>query len=228
MTKISFFVEGQTERVFVATLLHEYLKIGTARVMSFKLVGEVLNRIMDVGNKVEPEFLIQIYDVGNDERAVSKMLESAENMINTHGFEFLFALRDLNPEANKNTFEAKTKEQFAKYPFADKLKLILAVKEIEAWFLGDYKVFERINSLLTPEYIQAHLGYDIINSPPEDHDTPALMVGKILDLVGLKYRKKEMDSYKIVSRLDFDFLCIEAINRMSSFRYFIDSIDQCI
>ena len=48
---------------------------------------------------------------------------------------------------------AATQREFDKHSFANKLKLILAIMETEAWFLADFNLFSRINPQLTHEYI---------------------------------------------------------------------------
>lgn len=230
MIKISIFVEGQTERIFVEKLLSEYFTASKLKTISCRLIGERLTKILELGNRVDPEFCVLIFDAGGGERAVSVMLERAEAMINSQGYSFLFALRDLNPEliANKDALINKTKRLFANFNFKDNLRLILAIKEIEAWFLGDYNFFSRIDPSLTPQFIQNRLDYDLVNDNLEDYDRPAQIIDNIFQLIGQRYRKKEKDVYRIAYRLDYSFLCVDVVARVRSFAYFLSCIDKSI
>lgn len=230
MKKISIFVEGQTERIFVEKLLSEYFTSGKLKTISCKLIGERLTKILELGNNINPEFYVLIFDVGGGERAVSVMLERADAMINSQGYNFLFALRDLNPEliANKNALIDKIERLFANYTFKDRMRFILAIKEIEAWFLGDYNLFSRINPSLTPQYIQSQTGYNLVNDNPEDYDRPAQIIDDISQLIGQRYKKKAKDAYRITHRIDYSFLCVDALARVRSFAYFLKCIDESI
>ncbi|MDP2905350.1 MAG: DUF4276 family protein [Candidatus Omnitrophota bacterium] len=230
MKKVSIFVEGQTERIFLEKLLSEYFTSGKLKTVSCRLIGDRLTQILELGNKINPEFYVLIYDVGGDERAVSVMLERADAMINSQGYNFLFAVRDLNPElsANKNALIDKIERLFATYAFRGKVRFIFAIKEIEAWFLGDYNFFSRIHPSLTPEYIQSRTGYNLVNDNPEDYDKPAQIIDDILKLIGQRYKKKAKDAYRITHRIDYSFLCIDVPARVRSFAYFLNCIDQGI
>ena len=230
MIKVSIFVEGQTERIFIERLLREYLTSTKLKTISYRLIGDSITKILETGNSFDPEFYILIFDVGCGERVVSAMIERAESMISVQGYRFLFALRDLYPVsiANKDKFIEDIKKLFSKFNFADRLKLILSIKEIEAWFLGDYSLFSRIDSSLTACCIQNRLGYDLINDNPEDYDSPSGIIDKILQLIGQRYKKKEKDTYKVVHRIDYNFLCLDATNKIKSLSYFLECVNGSI
>jgi hypothetical protein len=63
---------------------------------------------------------------------------------------------------------------------------------------------------LTNDFIQSNLGFDLANSDPETQFFhPAVTLGKIYDLVGMKYDKKQGHIESIVgqtTRTDFEQL----------------------
>lgn len=229
MKKISIFVEGQTERIFVERLLDEYLTIGKFKRVSYKLVGD---RALLMTRWVDPEdkpLFVLIYDVGCDEKVLSAIIERGTKLLNEEGYTFLLGLRDLYPNhrADKERIIKKIEDLLHKCNLDDRVTIILAVMEVEAWFLADYSVFQKINATLTTDYIKANLGIDLISIDSESFDRPTSVINEIYNLVGAKYRKKETDSYQISHRIDYPFLCIdESLERkISSFHFLLKHLD---
>lgn len=233
MIKIAFFVEGQTERIFVEKLLCEYLTYPKYTIEIVKFMGDRSINIITKRN-ISPEikYYFLIYDVGGGEKVVSTLLERAEKMINQGKYYRLFALRDLHPEEreNKEKIINLVNNEFNEKSFRNHLRFILAIMEIEAWFLADYNLFYRINNILKPNYIKSKLNIDLIKDDPELYESPAVKVGKILSLVGMKYKKKKKQIYKICHNVDYTFLCFskETNNKISSFKYFMKCINESL
>jgi len=233
MINIAFFVEGQTERIFIQELLSEYLTYSKYTIEAIKMIGKKSRRIITKRNiSPEIEYNILIYDVGCDEKVVSVLLERAENMINQHKYHRLFAIRDLHPKKreNKEKIIDLVKHEFNKKPFGKHLRFVLAIMETESWFLADHNLFYRINNKLSPNYIKNKLNIDLIKNDPELYESPAVKVGKILSLVGIKYKKREKQSYNICHNIDYAFLCFgkEIDNKISSFKYLIKCINESL
>lgn len=233
MIKIAFFVEGQTERIFIEKLLSAYLTYPKYTIEVKKLLGEKSINIITKRN-VSPEikYNFLIYDVGGDEKVVSALLERAEKMINQSKYYRLLALRDLHPEKreNKEKIINLVNNKFIEKSFRNHLGFILAIMEIESWFLADHNLFYRINNILSPNYIKNKLNIDLIKDDPELYESPAVKVGKILSLVDIKYKKREKQSYNICHNIDYAFLCFseETNNKISSFKYFIKCINESL
>jgi len=233
MIKIAFFVEGQTERIFTEKLLSEYLTYPKYTIEVKKLLGEESINIItkrNVSPEIKYDFLI--YDVGGGEKVISALLERAEKMINQFKYYRLLALRDLHPEkrGNKEKIRNLVNNEFNEKSFRNHLRFILAIMEIESWFLADYNLFFLINNILSTDYIKNNLNIDLIKDDPELYESPAVKVGKILSLVGIKYKKREKQSYNICHNIDYTFLCFseEINNKISSFKYFIKCIDESL
>lgn len=233
MIKIAFFVEGQTERIFVEKLLGEYLTYPKYTIEAKKLLGEKSINIITRRN-ISPEikYYFLIYDIGGGEKVVSTLLERAEKMINQLKYCRLLALKDLHPEKreNKEKIINLVNDKFNEKSFKNHLGFVLAIMEVESWFLADYNLFHRINNILSPNYIKNKLNIDLIKDDPELYENPAVKVGKILSLVDIKYKKREKQSYNICHNIDYAFLCFseETNNKISSFKYFIKCIDESL
>ena len=85
----------------------------------------------------------------------------------------------------------------------DRIKLYFAIMEIEAWFLGMYNLFSKIDSVLTVEYIKDKLGIDLTNSDPQkEYYRPSNQVNSIFQLCGHEYKKKQGEIESICSKMD--------------------------
>ena len=69
----------------------------------------------------------------------------------------------------------------------------------------------------------------MLNNNPESYRHPSEIINKIYKLIGMKYKKKEKQTFNIVNNIDFEFLCSdEIIEKMTSWKYFLDCIDEGI
>jgi hypothetical protein len=232
MRKFAFFVEGQTERIFLEHFISSYFTYPIAISDSKKIIGDRIITIRSNSTLEKTEYYFLLYDVGNDAGVISRILEYAKNMIENQKFEKIFGLRDLYPfeRDKKCPMVNKIKEEFQKTGVDDKLKLILAIMEIESWLLSDSEVFSRINSTLTTDYIKNHLGIDLVKDNPEYMNKPSSTINRIFNLVGSGYDKTEADSYKIISRIDFCNLCFsdDILAKVSSIKYFLEKLNEAI
>ena len=112
----------------------------------------------------------------------------------------------------------------------DRISLILAVMETEAWFLADHNLFSKIDSKLTPGYIKQELQRDLIkDDPEEDYDKPADIIKDIYDLAGKHYRKRYGDSCNIVNNINYDYLYCETRDRkISAFHLLVEKLDEVL
>jgi hypothetical protein len=118
-----------------------------------------------------------------------------------------------------------------KCKFKDKISLILAVMETEAWFLADHNLFSKIDPKLTPEYIKQMLGKDLIkDDPEEDYDKPANLVKDIYDLSdNKKYTKRMGDSCKIADNIDYDYLYEGTRGKkIATFHLLVDKLEEVL
>lgn len=230
LKKIAIFVEGQTESIFVEKFLIEYWGYSKIELELQKYLGTKGIKLLGKRKNPYAEFYVLIFDVGGDGTVVTALKERAESMIGYSGYSYILALQDLFPRKRdeKKIVLETFKKIFQGYLFAEQLKLILAIMEIEAWFLADYNLFNRIFPQVTIELIKEKLGIDLIDENPESYYHPSSLINQIYNIFGERYKKREKQSYQIVHNIDLPFLiCTEQVlNRVSSFKYFIDCIDK--
>lgn len=217
MRKIAIFVEGQTELIFVREYLlkiHDYQGI---RIGCYTLFTDtaLLPAEYDFGPLDAPIYF-QIMNVGMDGNVLSRIL-SREKFLIHQGFSLIVGLRDMyskdyrsscpsasiDGELNRK-FKAGTNATIqSKAADPTRIHFQFAIMETEAWLLGEPIIFERINPLLTVEYISASTGFDLAESDPE---TTIYHPAKFLDQImrlngGSGYDKSKGEVNSIVSHI---------------------------
>ena len=210
MKKIAFFVEGQTERIFIEKLIEEYYTYQDFNIKSIKQIGNKTCVMRAEHKKDNINYYFLIFDASSDNRVLSAIKERANSLFEK-GYSKILGIRDFYPEKreNKERILLKSKEILNQLTYPEKILVIIAVMEIEAWFLADDKLFENIHPKLTTRYIEQQLNIDLTNPATERYDHPAGIINSILQLIDLKYKKREKQSYKIAYKLDYTKLLVD-------------------
>ncbi|MCK4799045.1 MAG: DUF4276 family protein [Spirochaetes bacterium] len=233
MKKIAIFVEGQTERIFVEKLINEYLTYDDYDLESIKMLGDsttTITKRKKIDNNIKYYFLI--FDVVGDGRILSQIIERSEKLINENQYSKIIGLRDFFPHKiiDKEKVFSSIKKLIQQTSFSEYIKIIFAIMEIEAWFLAEYTLFQRIDSVLTVQYIKEKLKIDLIKVNPENIKHPSGTINKIYQLINKKYKKREKQSYQICYKIDYAKLCFDEmiLNKINSFKLFIKEINNCL
>lgn len=232
MKKIGIFVEGQTERIFVVKFLTEYLG-GEHKFSRRKIKYKDANKTELIGVRHFPdaEYYFLIFDCAGDGNVLPALYDRAENMINNENFSFLIALQDLydKPREKKKTIINHFDRNIEKFCFKEQLRFVLAIMELETWFLADPNVFNKISTQLTPAYIYESININLLEINPESLPHPAETINRIYQLIGQSYKKNEDQAYQITERLDYDLIYSdEVLEKIKSLKFFIDKIDECL
>lgn len=230
MIKVAIFVEGLTETRFIKKLIGQ--RYGhlpyQIREIRFRTWDEYapLQALKDLPGLTCGFLLIEVpsYD-----KLFSYVIDSAAGMVHKQGFNLLLGLRDLHPSKrnDKPIIVGMHNRILASKPERDRIALILAVMETEAWFLCDAHLFERIDYNLTPSYIQSQLNLDLINNDPEiTYDAPSQTLDSILRLISRRYRKHGTEVDTVVNNIDYNYLCSYS-NKIDSFFQFLNALDHC-
>jgi hypothetical protein len=231
MIRIAIFVEGQTERKFVKKLISK--RYGH---LVFK-IDEIVRRGRDTyipkkgpRQSIGLNCYFLLVEVPSYEKITSYVIDNAPTMVAVQDFKLLLGLRDLFPKnrEDKELVINSIDKILRKSPVYDKINIILAIMETEAWFLCDWQMFERIDARLTSPYIQTSLGLDIVNNDPElVYSHPSRTLDEILKLANLRYRKHGKEIDVVVSNIDVTYLC-SCTDKIDSFFNFIRHLDTCM
>lgn len=205
---MAFFVEGQTEQIFVNRLIRYILGPKQTNIIQKRLRGgtnapkEEITRHMSLARN--PDYEVLIVDCGADNRVKSEMLENLENL-SENDFHYMIGLRDLYPLPLDEYEKLYKGLQFLPPRLKKtsvKFEIVVAVREIESWFLAETTHFLKIDKKLTGEYIQKKLGFNPRLVDPITRVHPADDMNNIYQLVGQSYAKKYNQTAKIVHSLD--------------------------
>lgn len=229
MKKLAIFVEGQTEQIFVRKLLEEIAGKSNIAIIEEKIIGRQGSRstILIMSDTVTPQtkYYILLYNSGGDSSVVSDMRDQYDILIQS-GYSKIIGLRDVYPIpiAQKRTLENVLQRTLPQGTVP--AYIVLAVMEIESWFLAEWNHFSKVDARLTIAAIQSALGFNPQIDNMEQRPHPAEDLHQIYQLVGRAYRKQRNQVNTIVSSLDYEFLYMQLVNSVRSLEKFVSYIDQ--
>lgn len=229
--RLAFFVEGQTEQIFVNRLIKEILGTQQINIIQKQFRGganvpkqEIVRNTLFSRN---PQFEVLIYDCGSDNRVKSEILENIINL-RKKGYDMIIGLRDLYPIPID---ELDRLEKGLRY-LPNKLKseskyfdIVVAVHEIEAWFLGETNHYAKIDKRLTGRFIKEHLNFDPFAMDVQERIHPAKDLDDIYRLVGKSYSKRYGQTQRIVNKLDMNNIRKNIYHEMKPLKKLIDAIE---
>ncbi|MEG4940867.1 hypothetical protein [Microcoleus sp. F4-D5] len=228
--KIACFVEGQTEQIFVERLFQEIAGYKKISIETYKFQGGKANRIIQplkLSTIKNAPFFVLLYDCGNDAHVVSDIRKQHQSLIK-NGYEKILGLRDLYPIPLGRKEEIETGIRgFLKLlqKIGVPISVILAVMEVEAWFLAEWNYLAKIDNRLTCDFIIQKCGLDLRIIDPEQRVRPSQDLDEIYRLVSRNYDKSEKVSQEIINNLDYEFLYLHLVNSVKQLKKFIDEID---
>lgn len=241
MKRIAIFAEGQTELIFIRNFLLKVLDPSKLSFECYELISHQPFTVPYQYPNPSAEIHFLILDVHGDEGVLSSIKEREKNLIEGSGYDRIIGLRDMycheyvkrSPGVINNEFSnliiQRHNQTVRDMRYPDRIKLFFAIMEIEAWFLGMYNLFEKIDSVLTVEYIKQKLGIDLITTDPQKQFyRPSDQVNSIFQLCGREYKKKQGEIESICSNMDSsDLDTAKENNRCSCFDDFCQEITRC-
>ncbi len=212
MNKLAIFVEGYTEVVFVEKLIEEIagenrVFIESKRIRGGKTTSRSIKEIKAARTDPRQEYYVLIYDCGGDEQVKTRIMEEQSNLT-IAGYSRLIGLRDVRPNFTHADIP-KLETYLPKYIKTSLVPVtfILAIMEIEAWFLAETTHFPRIDPAITMDAIRTNLGFDPENDNLEMRFHPASDLQACYVLGGKTYEKN--NAKMTVDALDFACVYIE-------------------
>ena len=237
MFKLAFFTEGQSEQIFIRHMLLTIIGYDRTNIKCYRLQSRTQSFVPYAHSCPDPYVCCSIFNVGGDEGVLSAIREREKGLFEK-GYHMIIGLRDMYSDKyrrhSSNRIDKSVNRQFIngaqttirEMSRPDSIKLYFAIMEWEAWILGMYSLFPKINILLTTEYIHENLNIDLKSIDPQAaYFKPSLYLKEILALVGLSYSKSLSDIEGICSKMgETDFEIAIQGNRCGAFRIFYDQI----
>lgn len=233
MKRIAVFVEGQTEQLFVAKLFREIAGRSNLQVETRKAAGPRDSRrfqsLYTDPEHPEVQYYVLVVDSSNDGNVVSDMLAQYESLA-AKGYSRIVGLRDVYPAPGPSP-EAKLEgtlrglvARLVPTPGIS-VEVLLAVMEIEAWFIAEYTHFGKVDPTLTCERIRKHVGFDPSRDNVENIRHPSAKLHQIYQLVGKRYTKRKASARSTVNKLDGALLYIDVPKRAPRLLRLLKHID---
>ncbi|NDW09860.1 DUF4276 family protein [Dysgonomonas sp. 520] len=212
MKKIAIFVEGQTEQIFVTSLVEEALGRDNVSIILKRSRGGSSVPRYEIAKKknipLNPKYTALIYDCGADNRVKSEVMENVGSLANS-GYSYIIGMRDLYPLPTEDLQRLEHGLKFIPkkfHKYHEEIDFIVVVQEIETWFLAESNHLQKVDKRLTSHFIKRHLGFDPYHENAMKRKHPSQDLDRIYRLVGRNYSKKYWQVQKLVHKLDFNNL----------------------
>ncbi|NES72889.1 MAG: hypothetical protein F6K24_50685, partial [Okeania sp. SIO2D1] len=174
----------------------------------------------------QTKYYVLIYDCGTDSSVASDISDQYTALIQ-NGYSKIIGLRDVYPTliAEKGKLEKGLRYSLRG---KDSAYIILAVMEIEAWFMAEWNHFSKVDTRLTLTAIQTALGFNPEIDDMEERPHPSEDLDNIYKCVSRSYKKKKKQVNTIVDSLDYEFLYLEVVKSVPSFGKFVSHVDDFI
>ena len=244
MKKVAFFVEGPTEAFFIRSLLTELVTQQRIRFVECDLKGgsegnpRVISILAEDILNPQQQYQINIYTCNADNHVNQDVIENLPTL-QREGFTRVIALKDLRGDYKgiDGMMHAHVPTDYPQQKSIQSLIFrnspilvtsIIAVMEIETWFLSETTHYERINSKLTQALITANrssLGADPFVDDMEQVLKPAELLNDIYQLVRVNYSKKKSVRERTISKLDMAEIYFQLPDKLASLKELTQAID---
>jgi len=230
MKKLAIFAEGGTECCFVEKLLRSVTTAKDIRIEHVKMKGggrhapRHSTRIEIDAESDTQKYYILIVDCRNDERVQSDIRDQYSALCK-RGYNAIIGIRDVYP---KSAAELPELTLYLYYKIPTKPispVIVLAVMEVEAWFLAEHTHFLRINETLTLEVVRQTLAFDPSSEEVEQRPHPSDDLNLVYQVAGEKYVKEPAIIQRTVDALDCDRLYLELPPKIESLGILVKAVD---
>jgi len=219
MNKLAIFVEGQTEQIFVEKLVLSLCGDANIGISVERVSGgrrREPRRVVEITGTSEPEgheFFVLIVDCGQDERVKSDIVERHNNLV-VAGYKHIVGVRDVLPHSRDEIEQIRKGFNFRLPNGPLKPALILAIMEVEAWFLAEHSHFPQIHADLTIERIKKEFNFDPETDDMQLRNKPSKDLEDIYFLEIINYHKTRKHVERTVNSLDFSIVQNEVAARI--------------
>jgi hypothetical protein len=233
MKKIALFVEGQTEQIFTEKLIREFIGKHGFSVTNYKILGgkksprkPLCLTAQNIG--VGTEYYFVIYDCGGDNKVQSDIRERIDSL-RKQSFSLVIGIRDVYPCLETDIVNIRRYLYYGISPMSGvSIEIILAVMEIESWFLAEETHYPKIYKKLSLEVANKIAKMDVSTSDTETIPHPSDILKQIYMKGGRTYNKSREKVQRTVDALDYENLYINIRNRNKSLNELLTCLDGLI
>ena len=236
MKRIAFYVEGLTEQFFINKLLIEIAGQKNIEILLRQFQGSHKGYKTDIYPKtipqpVNPQHHALILDCKGDGGVKSRILEDYQRLFSI-GYSEIIGLLDLYPRSNLTKYENELVNGTIRngkritQPLPINTEIIVAVNEIESWFLAECIHFTCIDNSLTNSFITSNMNFDPRIDDMTLRPHPAMDLHTIYQLANYAYMDNNGNKRK--NRIERTVECLDYTNIYIALRYRITKLNQLI
>lgn len=224
MKKLAIFVEGLTEQIFFERFLVEIAGRKHIVVDSATASKNVLAALQLRRPAQDVRYFVLLMNCQNDERVKSVILERRTGLEQA-GYSLVLGVRDLYPAPLADLNKVKQGLLYGMPTKGIPTHVLLAVAEIEAWFLQEETHYSRIDPLLIFSTFKARFGFDPVSDSAEAVAQPSAVLQAIYNSVGKGYTKTRLQIKRTVDALDCDHLYADLPPKLPHLRDVVAHLD---
>lgn len=231
MKRLAVFVEGKTESIFVKKLISE---IGNRKEIYFRreeMYGggsagpRIINLLFETPKTKNTKYEVLIRISCNDDRVFSDIKDNYVSLLRQYSK--IIGLRDLYPDSSYSDLE------FVKAFTGNEIKsnglnlasIVIAVMEVETWFVAELTHYQRIDPKLTLDAIKAVIDLEAIKDFEKEIAHPADTLHEIYKIAGYAYKKTKNQVTRTVNNLDYEEIYINLRKKIAGLNELISHID---
>ena len=231
MKKCAIFAEGGTEQAFAKRLFYEIAEKNSIQIERIKVKGKKSSRTgtrIDITASTGTErYFVVIYDCTGDGQVKTDIEDRYEGLCRA-GYQSIIGIRDVLGQFTAADAPALGRALYhglRQTPI--KTVMVLAIMEIEAWFVAEHTHFGRINTSLNMSHVQSIVGFDPSVEPErvETIQRPADDLNRIYQLVGDRYEKLASSTQRTIEALDCTQVYFALRDKVSALGPLITAID---
>lgn len=225
--RLAAVVEGQTEVLFLERLLRECANTNQICIRSVLAQGGRSAPRTVVEIKADSEsgqpYYVLVYCSGTDSRVPTDVLDNYVGWANK-GYVGIIGLRDLYPQPLARAFHVRQRMSYRQRTRPIKVVNILAIAEVEAWFVAEATHYCKVNAGLTAPVVVSTLGFDPAVHDVETIGHPADELHRVYSSAGLAYRKDRNQINRTVDSLDMAEIAFVVAPRVPALGILVDAI----
>lgn len=223
MKRAAIFVEGQTEAAFVRRLFIDLAGSRGIRLIGEKQFKGIFSQEYATGTNND-QYQVLIANCCNDEKVMTAIKDRYAGL-ESAGYDVIIGLRDLFPLTHLELSNLKAGMQSVTPTGQVPTTVVVAVAEVEAWFIEEITHFARVDPALTEASILLATGYGLSSRTAETLPHPAEALHQAYQVANLAWRKKENQIARTVNSLDIATLHGDARNHSQSLDEFLGIVD---
>jgi len=232
MKKIALFVEGQTEQIFTEKLIREFIGKHKFHIAKGKFSGgkKGPRKLLCMPARhieKDTEYYFMIYNCEGDSRIKSDISNRLDTL-REESFSLVIGIRDVYPETDIEKINHYLYRGISPMPNVS-VKIVLAVMEIESWFLAEETHYSNISKRISLDIVNKIAGIDVSKDTTESIEHPSDILNRIYTEYGETYYNKSKDNVQqVVKALDYKNLCLNVRNRNKSLNELLTCLDGLI